>query len=206
MKKTIVKLTLAISAITASLAPLGSQAQLLFQDSTNYPYINGCIEGQGQWYCYSPSTPKLNVFVTNNVLLLVAQTTNDAVATPTNGWVNPTVYTYASFTINVSQLPSSTNGGYFAQFQNNNDASDCCHLFIDALGTVVPGTYRLGIANFSTSFGSLQTPNNYPMDLATNTPYNVVILFDSSQEQSDPLVGATLWINPGTGFSRCRSW
>ncbi len=34
------------------------------------------------------------------------------------------------------------------------------------------------------------------MDLATNTTYTVVILFDNSGEQTDPLLGATLWVNP----------
>jgi hypothetical protein len=178
------------------LTAMSVRADVLFEDATNYPYTNGCIEGQGQWYCYSPTTPSLDVFVTNNVLLLTANSTNDSVATPTNGWVNSTIYTYASFTINVSQLPSTTNGGYFCQLQNNNDTNECCNLFIDTLGTVVPGTYRLGIANFATSFAASEPPNNYPMDLATNTTYNVVILFDNSGVQSDPLVGATLWINP----------
>jgi hypothetical protein len=131
--------------------------------------------------------------VTNNVLLL--NTTNhDEVATPTNGWVNPSEYTFASFTVNVSQLPT-VNGGYFCQFQNNNDTNDCCHVFIDRRDTVVPGTYRLGIANFDTSFANLTPPVNYPMDLATGITYTVVILFDNNPNNQN-LAGSTLWINP----------
>jgi hypothetical protein len=178
------------------LAALSAQAEVLFMDSTNYPYTNGCIEGQGQWYCYYPATPYLDALVTNNVLLL--NTTNhDAVATPTNGWLNPTVYyTYASFSINVSQLPSTANGGYFCQFQNDNDTNDCCHLFIDTHDTVVPGTFRLGIANYDTTFSTVIPPHNYPLDLATGVTYTVVMLFDNSGDPTDPLLGATLWINP----------
>lgn len=183
---------LVMSVLTA----LSARATILFEDSTNYPYTNGCIEGQGQWYAYYPKTPHQDVFVTNNVLLLTANSTNDEVAAPINGWSNSTYYTYASFTINVSQLPATTNGGYFCQFQSLNGTNEICNLFIDTLGTVVPGTYRLGIANFDTSFTAAVAPNNYPMDLATNTTYNVVILYDGSDEQNDPLVGATLWINP----------
>src|ERR1700733_3877590 len=176
------------------LTALSLRAQVLFQDSTNYPYTNGCIEGQGQWYCYSPATPHLNTFVTNDVLLLTSNTTNDAVATPTNGWVNPGEYNYASFTINVSTLPSGS-GTYFAQLQNNNDTNDCCHVFIDTQGTVVPGTYRLGIANYDTSFLTVVPPVNYPLDLATGITYTVVMLFDTNQD-NQTFVGSTLWINP----------
>ncbi len=160
MKKTIVGIFMAVSAITVLLAPLSSRADVLFEDSSNYPYASGVtIEGQGQWYAYLPKTPGQNVYVTNNVVYLAAQSTNDSVATPTNGWVNPgSEYTYASFTINVTQLPSSPNGGYFCQFQNNNDTNDVCHLFIDTLGTSVPGTYRLGIANYDTSTTSAVIP------------------------------------------------
>ena len=178
------------------LAASALRAEVLFQDATNYPYINGSIEGQGQWYGYYPKTLGSDVFVTNNVLLLTSVSTNDSVATPTNGWANSSIYTYASFTINVSQLPSTANGGYFCQFQNNNDTNDCCHLFIDTVGTVVPGTYRLGIANYDTSFTAAPPPGNFTMDLATNTTYTVVVLFDSSGNQNDPLLGSTLWVNP----------
>jgi hypothetical protein len=138
--------------------------------------------------------PYFDALVTNSVLLLNA-TNHDAVAAPTNGWVNPTEFNFASFSINVSKLPSSPNGGYFCQLQDNNDTNDCCHVFIDTRDTVVPGTYRLGIANYDNSFGTLVPPVNYPMDLATGVTYTVVILFDANQYNST-FVGSTLWINP----------
>jgi hypothetical protein len=177
------------------LAALSVRATVLFQDSLNYPYTDGSIEGQGQWYCYYPSTPYQNAFVTNNVLLLTANSTNDAVAAPTNGFAppNPGSITYASFSINVSQLPTG-NGSYFCQFQNINDTNDCCHVFISTTGTVVPGTYRLGIANFDTSFLTISPPINFPMDLAPGITYNVVIVYDT--DVNSPTVGATLMINP----------
>ena len=97
------------------LTTLSLRADVLFQDSTNYPYTDGCIEGQGQWYCFYPAnTTNLDALVANNVLLLNS-TNHDEVAAPTNGWVNNLnpYFNFASFQINVSQLPSTANGGYF---------------------------------------------------------------------------------------------
>ncbi len=174
---------------------LSVRATVLFQDSLNYPYTDGLIEGQGQWYCYYPNTPNLNTFVTNDVLLLTDTTTNDSVAAPTNGFSppNPGTITYASFSINVSQLPTG-NGSYFAQFQNGDDSNDCCHVFITTAGTVVPGTYQLGIANFDTSYQTISPPVNFPLDLSTGITYTVVMVYDSDSESLT--TGATLLINP----------
>lgn len=185
--------TISTVLLLSVLTALSAKADLLLQDSTNYPYTDGCIEGQGQWYCDYPSKPSLDALVTNNVLFL--NTTNhDEVATPTNGWINNGDMTFASFTINVSKLPS-VGGGYFCQFQDQNGTNHCCHVFIDTRDTVVPGTFRLGIASYATSFAALTPPVNYPMDLSTNIPYTVVVLFDNNQ--SDYVFGgSTLWINP----------
>jgi hypothetical protein len=174
----------------ALLATLSLRADVLFQDATNYPYTNGCIEGQGQWYCYSPSAPNLDAFVTNNLLILTAGN-QDAVAVPTNGLSNPGApnVVYASFTINVSKLPSAT-GGYFCEFMDATNNS-VAHLFIDTQGTSVPGTYRLGLANYATSINSVGA-KNFPMDLATNITYQVVMSWD---ETTAALQG-TLWVNP----------
>lgn len=175
------------------LVALSSRAGVLFQDSTNYPYNNGCIEGQGQWYCFSPKTPYQDAFVTNNVLYLVS-TNHDYVAAPTNGFPsNPGTMTWASFTINVSALPT-TNGNYFCQFQDKNDTNDCCHIFAATAGTVLPNTYRLGIANYANSYAALVPPVYFPLDLATGVTYTVVIAFDTNP-YSD-ITGGTLMINP----------
>lgn len=179
-----------------------ARAYILFEDASNYPYANGSIEGQGQWYCFSPATPYGDARVTNNVLLLNV-TNHDAVAAPTNGWSNSSGINYASFMINVSQLPNqnsqllSQNGGDVCHFQSKNDAADACHVFIDTRGTSVPGTYQLGIAGYDSSLASFVHPDVYPMDLATDVWYNVVILFDTNQaDAAYGLDGATLWINP----------
>jgi hypothetical protein len=170
-----------------------ARAQLLFSDALNYP--NGCIETDGVWFCYSPATPALNADITNDALILISGTSEDSVAAPfTNNSGNTLVF--ASFDINVSKLPS-LNGSYFSEFlQDSNgvfDVADVAHVFIDTRNTVVPGTYRLGIANFTNTITAIGA-TNFPLDLATGITYQVVFSYDPNN--SDPLAGATLWINP----------
>jgi hypothetical protein len=186
MKKTIVNILLAVSAMTA---PLVARADLLFSDNLNYP--NGLIETDGLWYCYSPAAPYQDAFVTNGLLILNPNN-HDAVAAPTNGIVNagaPDVV-YASFTINVSQLPS-VNGGFFCEFMDNSN-NTAAHIFIDTKNTVVPGTYRLGVANYATSINTVGA-TNFPMDLATGITYQVVFNWDEVNGY-----GASLWVNPSS--------
>jgi hypothetical protein len=171
-------------------------ATVLVKDSLNYPYTNGPIAGQGQWYVYSSGTHAYDTIVSNNVIYL--NTTNkDDVATPTNGFYSPANGTivYASFTLNVSQSPSfnNYNGSYFAQFLSTN-GNYCCNLFISTNGAVIPGTYRLSIANFSVSFSNLQQPVTYPEDLLTNVTYNIVIAYDTSVGSTTE--GANLMVDP----------
>ena len=157
MKKIQSLLLLALSA--ASL-----QATVLLKDSVNYPYINGPIAGQGQWYVYEPATPADDILVSNNVIYIMS-TNTDSIATPVNGFYTPANGTivYASFALNVNTAPAYTeySGGYFCQFLSTN-GNICCNLFISTNGTVVPGTFRLSIANFSVSFSNLQPPVTYP--------------------------------------------
>jgi hypothetical protein len=189
MKKIVLLLLLALSA--ASL-----QASVLLQDSLNYPYTNGPIAGQGQWYVYSAGTPADDTLVSNNVIY-IASTNKDSIATPVKGFYNPAngSIVYASFTLKVSEAPSFNdyNGGYFCQFISTNN-NTCCNLFIDTHDTVVPGTFRLSIANFSVSFSNLQKPVTFPEDLCTNVTYNIVIAYDTSVGSTTE--GANLMINP----------
>ncbi|HTV40927.1 MAG TPA: hypothetical protein VMF08_10145 [Candidatus Sulfotelmatobacter sp.] len=182
------------------LTSLAARANVLFSDALNYP--NGCIETDGLWFAYSPSTPETNALISNDLLQLVTGSGEDSVAAPggpsyPTGFTNSVgTFTIASFTINVSQLPAANN--YFAelmQITNNTDVSDVAHVFIDTEGTLIPGTYRLGLANAATSFSTAGT-TNYPMDLATGITYTVVFSYDPNQ--NDPLPSGTLWINPSS--------
>ena len=181
---------IAVFVFFALLTTLCGRAELLFSDPLNYP--NGLIETDGTWYAYSPIVPHLDAFVTNDLLIL-NQTNYDAVAAPTNGFVNNTGGTivYGSFTINVSSLPTRT-GGYFCVLQDTN-SDQVGRVFIDTEGAVTPGTYRLGIANIATS---IATGTNFQSDLATNITYQVIFSYDTNQSSGDLTTGANLWVNP----------
>lgn len=183
---------LTVFALFLLLAGMSLRATLLFTDNLIYP--NGMIETDGLWYCYSPATPKLDAFVSNDLLILNS-TNSDAVAAPTNGEgvVLPPGDTiaWASFTINCSQLPTKY-GGYFCIFKDNTN-DEVAHIFVDTDGTVVPGTYRLGISNFKTSFEDAGT-TNFPLDLATGITYQVVFEFDTNVNALT--ADAELWVNP----------
>lgn len=178
------KLIVALFALV--ITGMAAHAQLLFSDDFNYP--NGCVETDGVWYCYSATT-NLNAYVTNDLLIL-NQNYSDAVAAPFTNPSAPSVV-YGSFTINVAQLPSSAKGGYFATFRDNT-TNQANLIFIDTLNTVVPGTYRLGIANYATSITTAGA-TNFPMDLATGITYQVVFSWDEVNGY-----GATFWVNPSS--------
>ena len=190
MKKTS---TLIITfVILAFFAALSARAVVLFQDALNYP--NGCIETDGLWFASAPAVPHLDAFIADDLLILNS-TNYDTVAAPSNNFTNTPGNTivFASFTINVSSLPT-TDGGYFAYFKDTTN-DYICHVFIDTTNTVVPGTYRLGIANTNNDI-YLAGSASFPLDLATGITYQVVFSYDVNT--SDPYPNATLWVNPVT--------
>ena len=166
------------------------QAQLFFSDSLNYP--NGCIETDGVWFAYypaPPTPPHLDALVANDLLILNS-TNYDSVAVPFINTFAPSVV-YASFTINASKLPS-TGGGFFCTFSDGSGSNYVARIIINATNTAVPGTYRLGIANYSSYITSVGA-TNFPMDLATGITYQVVFNWDEVNGY-----GANLWINPSS--------
>jgi hypothetical protein len=160
-------------------------ANLLFSD--NFNYSNGCVETDGVWFAYTPATPHQDALVTNQFLVL-NQDNFDGVAAPSNNFAASDPV-YASFTINVSTLPT-THGGYFCEFKDNTN-DYVCRIFIDGTGTAVPGTYRLGIANFASSITTAGA-TNYPLDLATGITYQVVFNYSAGLEYG------TLSVNPAS--------
>ena len=90
---------------------------------------------------------------------------------------------YASFTIIVTSLPGGTNQGYFAHFLNG---TSTFYGKVFCTNGSLPGTYRLATSGTSSS-----APVVYPVDLATNSPYQVVLSYDAASTRT-----ATLWINP----------
>src|SRR5580692_6187069 len=122
------------------------RADVVFSDNLNYP--NGCIETDGLWYAYSPASPHQDADVTNGLLIL-NQANYDSVAAPSSNFITASSIVFASFTINVSSLPT-LKGGYFCSFKGSTNVY-IANVFIATTNTTVPGTYQLGIANAATS-------------------------------------------------------
>jgi hypothetical protein len=191
---------LAAILLFAFLAVLPVRATVLFYDALNYP--DGLIETDGLWQVFLPKPPNPpygDCYVSNNLIQLV-RNNHDDVEAPKAGYdsVGPddNTYVYASFTIDVTNLPY-VYGDYIADFQDTNDVADVCHVFVRTSGTTVPDTYQLGVANGANN--STQTGVQFfPLDLATNTTYTVVILYNSDLSGYTPLSGATIAVNPAS--------
>jgi hypothetical protein len=100
---------------------------------------------------------------------------------------------FSSFTVNFTNLPTA-NGAYFAHFLINDTTFQCriWALTGNPTGTsnvfsALPGTFRIGIAA-----GNQANPSKiFPVDLATNTSYQIVAEWDPVT-----LLAARLWVNP----------
>lgn len=89
---------------------------------------------------------------------------------------------YASFTVNCTNLPTATN--YIGSFIATATTGFYARTY--GLPGVLPNTWRLGIAGAASAVSMI-----FPVDLATNTDYQVVIEWDPVT-----LYAATLWVNP----------
>lgn len=95
---------------------------------------------------------------------------------------------FSSFTVICTNLPNGV-GTYFATFYSTRSSGGGFFGRIQALtnGTVLPNTWRLGIsANASATATKVA-----PVDLALNTPYQVVAEWDPIT-----LLAGAIWINP----------
>jgi hypothetical protein len=204
MKNKIAKILLAILAITA---PLAARASLYWYEG--FQYTNGSVttNSGGLWVRESGSATAPGDLYVNKSNLEVSATGGtisrqddcDRLFVPGNGnaYTNLQTYLiYASFTIICTNLPNGA-GSYFASFYNTNKGY-CGRIQAFTNGTILPNTWRLGVTD---NVGATnKADGGYPVDLALNTPYQVV-------EELDPvnLGAATIWINPininQTGFS-----
>ena len=140
-------------------------------------------------------------------------TTNNLLATYSNTNYDTPLVLYASFTVicstaisNGAGLPNGV-GTYFASFYSNtNYGSGSGYLNPTNLasgfgyfgriqaftnGSILPNTWRLGVTDNTKATNNAD--GGFPVDLAVNTPYQVV-------EELDPtpsgLQAATIWVNP----------
>ncbi|HWD21246.1 MAG TPA: immunoglobulin domain-containing protein [Verrucomicrobiae bacterium] len=211
-QQTLVSVTVsnALGAFVTSAATVFDITPYLISDDFNY--TNGPIVPQSTWLRDSPTTGPFDSFITNvsvtdifdntgtNGVYVINQLRADDIdhkftVPQTNGQV------YASFSITMTQLPASPGGTYFAHFTDINQTNNGPRGFwarIYSLTTNTPaGMWRLGLANnqddYDHTSSVLTGPDTiYPLDLALNTPYQVVVEYDIDGLTS------TLWVNPAS--------
>ncbi len=180
-----------LATLLSGLAVAYVRADLIWNETFNY--INGSIIAVGtnslgvtNWFRHSGIALPSDAFVTNHKLEVSATGSTvsraDDVNRPLGSPYTDSQRTlYASFTVNCTNRPT-TASTYFAHFSGHTSGQNLGRVF--ALAGVLPNTWRLGIAATAGAANKV-----YPVDLATNTDYQVV-------EGYDPVSGtATLWVN-----------
>jgi hypothetical protein len=213
-------------ALPLLLTVLSARAEVIYQDV--FSYSNGPIADVStniiggvlvtNWFTHSGNDDD---FVTNHQLQVSSTTAYLGVTATRSGDVhrnfsitNNSYFTnvqqvlYASFMVTFTNLPLTNGAGsYFAHFyysgtvfagklwgtQGNPGAAAPANF------SGIPGTFRLGVAQGGTS--STFVNKVYPVDLALNTSYQVVMGFNptagASSDGNLPFSDTiTLWINP----------
>jgi hypothetical protein len=197
-------------ALPLLLAAAPMRAGVVYQELFNY--TNGVIEVTGtnyvggvlvtNWLNHSGNSDNI---VNNHRLEIGTSTTYLGVTFTRSGDIhrvfsltNNSPYTnaqqvlYTSFIINFTNLPTGA-GTYFAHFYVNSTTFPC-RIWALTNGTILPNTFRLGIDP-----GAASPPNQvYPVDLALNTDYQVVVGYCPVENDPGGLAddSCTLWINP----------
>ncbi|MGO9479289.1 MAG: immunoglobulin domain-containing protein [Limisphaerales bacterium] len=183
--------------LTLGLLTFSARASILLNDNFD-SYATGSITNvsANAWFGISGvGTSPLNIIATGDAIsspnmALVAQTNAQDVA---HNFAGNAVYStnnvtnlYVSFVINLSVLTTNTGSAaeaYFATFYSTNGTGGgyFCRIWT-GITNASPGSYRLGIANNSS------TPIWFPMDLSPGSDYTVVARYVPSLQQS------TLWV------------
>jgi len=199
MKKTVAKTMLAVLALVA---PAAVKADLIWYEGFNYANGNLTNVSSGTWINFSGSglkdmyvnNGKLEVSTTGNAITSRADDDRRPLATVASSpYTNSVQVLYASFTVICTNLPNGA-GSYLAAFYNpKSGTGGGFYGRIQAFtnGTVLPNTWRLGAS--ANTLGTNAANGGYPVDLALNTPYQVVEELDPT---SSGLQAATIWINP----------
>ena len=203
MKKNLIAL-IPLFLITLTISSL--QAAPFWFDSMNYS-VGNITTVAPNWIRHSGSlNDSLEVNTAAGHRYEVNQTRTDDVHRQffanTNGFTAASgLSLYASFTINVTNLPANGGGTYFAHFMDNG-SSFRGRIYVVTTGAY-PGTWRLGVSTAagdftSTTFGS--GPSGViTNDLALNTDYQVVIRLNLGTAVP------TVWINPAAESDTANS-
>jgi hypothetical protein len=182
MKKTL------LAALLCCLAAMSAKAQVLLFDSFSYPDGNITNTSGNIWKTHSGTQG--DSFVKNGKYEINQARTDDI----GRAFTNVGTVLYASFTINMTNYPNNPFGSYFAHFKDATNGIEFRGRVSAQTYNTYPGTYRLAIANNlgdGTAAGNAYTAV-FPMDLATNTTYQVVMKYNITD------VNCQLWVNPSS--------
>jgi hypothetical protein len=177
------------------------RADVIWQETFGYgdgPIIVNSIIGPGTnsvWIRHSGTANPSDALVKSGRLENSASPARqDDVHRNFNGYTNTTIPVYASFIVNCTNLPNAA-GTYFAHFATN--ATIFYGKLFALVGTNLcqPNTWRLAISAASTTAYQI-----YPVDLAKNQDYQVVVGWDPASSWQ-----ATLWVNPISASSLSTS-
>ena len=175
-----------VTSITSSPPAIVSYTPYLLFDTFSNTDGNLFGDAGSPWTDINGTNPEL---VTNGtVQISVSNATTDAQSLFNQTENN--VIVWASFTLNVNQLPSNIGGAYFANFEDTNFGfygrlflltSNNPSLTPGLPANAYPGTYRLGIANAQTDSSSTSTTGPsavVALDMAPGIDYTVVEYYD----------------------------
>ena len=183
-------------ALPLLLTAVSTRADVIWNEPFQYADGNITNASGGLWMVESGTANPCDMLVVSSNLQVSA--TGGTVSrqddcdrllavTPGSPYTNGVQLVYASFTVICTNLPNGV-GSYFASFYSTAKGY-CGRVQAFTTNSVVHNTWRLGV----TANGAAANPldGGYPVDLALNTPYQVV-------EELDPITlqAVTIWVNP----------
>lgn len=196
MKKT------SLFILASLLTTLNLRADVLIQELFNYADGSITTNSAGVWQRHNGTAAapgdaivkakRAEIGTTTAYLGVTVTRQDDVFRFITNNVYPGTAHAplYASFIVNFTNLPTGA-GAYFAHFKYS-ATGFAGRVFAQTNGTVLPGTFRLGIAMGGT------VSKLFPSDLALNTDYQVVIGYNPTTG-GDPLLfdlTSSIWVNP----------
>jgi hypothetical protein len=154
---------------------------LILNDTFTYPDGNLFGDAGSPWKEISGTSP---IYVTNDRVQLSQADTTSGTAFAQDQFTEAQSNTvlWASFTVNLTTLPATANGTYFAHFEDTNFGFFARIIALtsnnpaytpDIPPVAYPGTYRLGVANKASTASAV-----VELDMAPGIDYNVVVFYD----------------------------